>query len=41
MVERWASDRPHADLRLLDDGHQLSDSIDAIWEVSGRFLGLT
>lgn len=40
MVERWASDRPHADLRLLDDGHQLSESVDEVWRSAEGFLGL-
>ena len=37
-VERWAKDRPSADLRLLDDGHQLTDSMDEIWRESRVFL---
>jgi pimeloyl-ACP methyl ester carboxylesterase len=41
MVTRWASGRPSVDLRLLDDGHQLADSIDRIWRDSEAFLGLT
>jgi len=28
MVSRWAAARPTADLQLLDDGHQLSASVD-------------
>lgn len=39
-VERWAHGRPGVDLRLLDDGHQLTDSMDEIWEVSKEFLAL-
>lgn len=40
-VQRWARGRTNVDLRMLDDGHQLSASIDVIWEESRRFLGLT
>jgi len=38
MVQRWAADRSHVDLRLLNDGHQLSDSIDTIWAQSAVLL---
>ncbi len=41
MVRRWAVGRPLVDLRMLSDGHQLSDSIDLIWRESARFLGVT
>jgi pimeloyl-ACP methyl ester carboxylesterase len=40
MVERWAATRPMADLRLVDDGHQLSESVDLIWQLTARFFGL-
>jgi pimeloyl-ACP methyl ester carboxylesterase len=40
MVTRWADDRPNADLRLVDDEHQLTASIDDIWRWSAEFLGL-
>jgi pimeloyl-ACP methyl ester carboxylesterase len=40
-VERWASARPSVDLRMLDDDHQLTRSIDLIWKESETFLGLT
>jgi uncharacterized protein len=40
-VERWAQARPNADLRLLDDDHQLLGSLDYIWEETAGFLGLT
>lgn len=40
MVEAWASSRPNADLRLLDDDHQLTKSLPYIWTESSRFLGL-
>ena len=39
-VERWARDRPQVDLRMLEDGHQLTASMDVIWEESRKFLGL-
>lgn len=39
-VVRWATERPHVDLRLVDDGHQLTLSMDEIWRTSERFLGL-
>jgi pimeloyl-ACP methyl ester carboxylesterase len=41
VVEQWAAARPLADLRLVDDGHQLRDSIDLIWKESRTFLGLS
>jgi hypothetical protein len=40
MVERWAATRPNVRLRLLDDEHQLTTSVDAIWQESKTFLGL-
>jgi len=40
MVARWAAGRPNADLRLVDDEHQLTASIDDIWRWSAEFLGL-
>jgi uncharacterized protein len=41
MVERWARTRPNVDLRLVDDEHQLSASVDEIWKASEEFFGLT
>ena len=38
-VEAWGRGRKNADLRLLDDGHQLTASIDLIWKESRGFLG--
>ena len=38
MVRHWAGARPNADLRLLDDDHQLTASIEMIWRESERFL---
>lgn len=40
MVERWAAGQPQVDLRLLDDDHQLTASMDVIWPEVERFLGL-
>jgi uncharacterized protein len=40
-VERWARARPNADLRLLDDDHQLLGSLEYLWTETARFLGLT
>jgi pimeloyl-ACP methyl ester carboxylesterase len=40
MVERWCAARPTADLHLVDDGHQLTDTVPFIWEKSRAFLGL-
>jgi alpha-beta hydrolase superfamily lysophospholipase len=38
MVERWARARSNVELHLLDDGHQLTESMDRIWSTSQRFL---
>jgi uncharacterized protein len=38
MVQRWAEGRPLVDLHMLNDGHQLTDSIDTIWATSAKFL---
>jgi pimeloyl-ACP methyl ester carboxylesterase len=40
-VERWARGRPAVDLRLVDDGHQLTSSMDLIWAESAKLLGLS
>ncbi len=40
MVQRWARARSTVDLRLLDDEHQLTHSIETIWQASAEFLGL-
>lgn len=40
MVRRWAEGRTLVDLRMLADGHQLSDSIEYIWTESAAFLGV-
>jgi pimeloyl-ACP methyl ester carboxylesterase len=38
MVERWAATQPNVDLRLLDDDHQLTASVEQIWEETRTFL---
>ena len=40
MVARWAAGRPQVELHLLDDGHQLAASVDAILARSLTFLGV-
>ena len=37
-VRRWADGRPNVTLRLVDDGHQLSASVDVMWKELVRFL---
>jgi uncharacterized protein len=37
-VEGWAAARPNVELHMLDDGHQLTESLEAIWEGSKAFL---
>jgi len=41
MVRQWCAARPSIELRLLDDEHQLTASMDEIWAESARFLGLS
>jgi pimeloyl-ACP methyl ester carboxylesterase len=40
MVTRWAAARPNVELHLVDDGHQLGESMDEIWTRAETFLGL-
>jgi hypothetical protein len=40
-VERFARDRPNVTLALLDDDHQLMDSLARMWNDMQPFLGLT
>jgi alpha-beta hydrolase superfamily lysophospholipase len=40
MVERWARERPGVTLRMLDDDHQLTASVDLIWNESRSFFEL-
>lgn len=39
-VRRWAEARPAVDLRMVDDEHQLTASMEMIWTESAIFLGL-
>ena len=38
-VEHWARSRPNVELHLLDDDHQLTASLDYIWDALKVFLG--
>ena len=40
-VRRWAAARQNVTLHLLDDGHQLSASVDVMWNELVRFLDAT
>ena len=40
-VERWARARPNAELHMLDDGHQLTASIEYIWREMRSFLAIS
>ena len=39
-VERFTKRQPHATLHLLEDGHQLKNSLEFIWKETARFLSL-
>ena len=39
-VKAWAAPRTNVTLRIVDDTHQLQESLPAIWEESAEFLGL-
>lgn len=39
MVERWCAACPTARLHLVDDGHQLTDSMPFIWREARAFFG--
>ena len=39
-VRRWAETRPSVDLRMIDDEHQLTASMELIWAEAAAFLGL-
>lgn len=41
MVAQWAQARPGVVLRMLEDDHQLSESVDRIWLECERFLEIT
>ena len=38
-VERWAEGRRGVTLRLVDDGHQLLQHMEPLWEDVARFIG--
>ena len=40
MVAGWAEERRHVTLRLVEDGHQLTASLNQIWTEAEMFLGL-
>jgi pimeloyl-ACP methyl ester carboxylesterase len=40
MVERWARVRPNVELHLIDDDHQLTKSVDEIWNRAAAFFGI-
>ena len=39
VVERWSRARPNVELHMLDDDHQLTASLPAIWPTVARFVG--
>jgi pimeloyl-ACP methyl ester carboxylesterase len=39
-VEQWAQARPHVELHMLDDDHQLTASVERIWTEMRRFLAI-
>jgi len=41
MVERYARDRRHVTLVLLDDDHQLKASLEQVWRQTAGFLAVT
>jgi pimeloyl-ACP methyl ester carboxylesterase len=41
LVERFARQQSQATLHMLDDTHQLKNSLDVIWQETARFLTLT
>lgn len=38
-VERWSRARPNVELHMLDDDHQLLNSLEVIWAACSGFLG--
>jgi pimeloyl-ACP methyl ester carboxylesterase len=40
LVEQFARAQPDARLHLLEDGHQLKESLDFMWDETSRFLGV-
>ena len=37
-VQAWACTRPNVTLHLLDDGHQLSASLETIWDTARGWM---
>tara|TARA_B100000029_G_scaffold428147_1_gene437899 strand:+ start:798 stop:1442 length:645 start_codon:yes stop_codon:yes gene_type:complete len=40
MVEQFSTTRPHVDLVMVDDDHQLGASLERIWDETARFLSI-
>ena len=40
MVKRFAESRPHVRLVMVEDGHQLKDSLDVVWAETCALLRL-
>jgi pimeloyl-ACP methyl ester carboxylesterase len=40
MVEQWARGRANVELHMVEDGHQLTASVDEIWRRAAEFLGV-
>jgi pimeloyl-ACP methyl ester carboxylesterase len=40
VVQAFAASRPNVTLELVDDGHQLSESVEDIWRGVSSFVGL-
>jgi pimeloyl-ACP methyl ester carboxylesterase len=40
MVEKWCKERSDVTLRMMEDDHQLTNSVGEIWIQSARFFGL-
>ena len=40
VVQRFAATRPHVRLVMLDDGHQLKESLECVWSEMAEFLGI-
>ena len=41
MVERFSLSRPHVRFVMVDDGHQLGESLEDVWSESREFLSLS
>jgi hypothetical protein len=40
VAHAFAASRPNVTLMLVDDGHQLTESVDEIWRDVSSFVGL-